>query len=217
MQAERLAVTPVPVRSDRPQAERPEEVKLIGVARSFARDQEIYGQGEDAELVYKVVSGVVREVRMLADGRRQIVDFRFPGDVFGVEPGAARQASAEAVGEATVIVARRSGVVAEQPQALWRLALSDLARSQNHALTLGRRTASERVVAFLLDLEERHDAGEAMIELPVSRQDMADYLGLTIETVSRTLTQLQHEGLIQLQGCRQVRLARRQTLCELCE
>jgi len=117
-----------------------------------------------------------------------------------------------------LIVARRSVVVEEfgQGEALWRHALRDLQRSQDHVLTLGRRSATERLASFLLDLTERL-GGASEFDLPMSRQDIADYLGLTIETVSRTLTQLQVQGFIQLHGCRHIRLARRAALADLCE
>src|SRR5579863_6087591 len=108
----------------------PEEIKLIGQARRFSRDQEIYGEGESADFVYKVISGTVRAFRVLADGRRQIAEFYLPGDVFGVEAGIVRRTTAEAVSEAQVIVARRSSLVAEDGAKLWRIAVHDLERSQ---------------------------------------------------------------------------------------
>jgi CRP/FNR family nitrogen fixation transcriptional regulator len=164
-----------------------------------------------------VVSGAVRAVRLLADGRRQIADFYLPGDIFGVELGERRRAAAETLGETVLLAARRAALTARPDQGgLWRLALADLQRSQDHVLTLGRRSASERVASFLIDLAERLDGGPAF-DLPMSRQDMADYLGLTIETVSRTLTQLQADGLVSISGCRHVRLPRPAALAELCE
>jgi CRP/FNR family nitrogen fixation transcriptional regulator len=188
---------------------------LIGAAKTFGRDQPIYAEGDAADCVYKVVSGAVRAVRLLADGRRQIADFYLPGDVFGVELGERRRGAAEALGEAVLLVARRASLAA-RPDGLCRLALAELQRCQDHVLTLGRRSASERVASFLIELAERLDAGHAF-DLPMSRQDMADYLGLTIETVSRTLTQLQADGLVSLSGTRHVRLPRRAALAELCE
>lgn len=188
---------------------------LIGAARSFGRDQPVYGEGDAADCVYKVVSGAVRAVRLLADGRRQIADFYLPGDIFGVELGERRRAAAEALGETVLLVARRASLAA-RPDGSWRLALAELQRSQDHVLTLGRRSASERVASFLIEIAERLDVGRAF-DLPMSRQDMADYLGLTIETVSRSLTQLQAEGLVALSGARHVRLPRPDALAELCE
>ncbi len=191
---------------------------LIGAAKTFGRDQAVYAEGDAADCVYKVVSGAVRAVRLLADGRRQIADFYLPGDVFGVELGERRRGAAEALGETVLLVARRASLAGRPDQGggLWRLALRDLQRSQEHVLTLGRRSASERLASFLIDLAERLDAaGE--FALPMSRQDIADYLGLTIETVSRTLTQLQADGLVRLNGVRRVRLPRPAALAELCE
>jgi CRP/FNR family nitrogen fixation transcriptional regulator len=192
-----------------------DEIKLIGVARSFGRDQEIYGEGEAAETVYKVAAGAVRLFKVLADGRRQIAEFYLPGDVFGIEAGAERRSTAEALCDTTLIVARRSSLCAgEQSGPLWRLALGELQRTHEHVLTLGRRAADERVAGFLVDLAER--TGQSVtLELPMSRQDMADYLGLTIETVSRTLTQLQADGLIEISACRSIRLKNRAALNQM--
>jgi CRP-like cAMP-binding protein len=197
--------------------DRDDEIKLIGVAKSFTRDQEIYGEGEAADFVYKVVSGAVRSMRLLADGRRQITGFHLAGDVFGVEIGVDRRASAEALTDAVVIVARRATLTEiDQGARLWRHALAELDRSRDHVLTLGRRSAAERVASFLVEMAERTHAG-GELTLPMSRQDMADFLGLTIETVSRTLTKLQADGLIEIRCCRVVRLRRPNALAELCE
>jgi CRP-like cAMP-binding protein len=186
----------------------------------FARGQEICGEGERAEHVFRVVRGAVRGFRVLADGRRQIAEFYLPGDVFGFEAGRERRASAEALADSVVVVARRPAMGDDGDPAmtrqLWRLAVAELRRSQDHVLTLGRRSASERVASFLVDLAERIGEGGA-VELPMSRQDIADYLGLTIETVSRTLTQFQVLGLIRLEGSRLVRLLRPGALAEFCE
>jgi len=192
------------------------ELNVIGIARGLVRDQLLFAEGDSADLVYKMVTGVVRSYRLLADGRRQITGFHLPGDVFGIELRHARSEAAEAVAEATVIVARRSSLTAEPDEALWRHAMGVLRRSQDHVLTLGRRSAAERVASFLLDLAQRL-GGRDEIALPMSRQDIADYLGLTIETVSRTLTLLQARGFIRARGCRHLRLQRLATLSELCE
>jgi CRP/FNR family nitrogen fixation transcriptional regulator len=194
------------------------QLKIIGPAKSYGRDQAIFGEGEAADLAFKVISGAVRSFRLLADGRRQIADFFLPGDVFGVEFGVDRRATAEAVCESVVVVTRRSTLAqdANHGAQLWRHALRDLQRSQDHVLTLGRRSAAERVASFLIELSERMDAG-AELTLPMSRQDMADYLGLTIETVSRTFTHLQSQGLISVSDCRRVTLTRPEALAELCE
>ena len=197
----------------------PEGIRLIGVTVHLSRDQEVFGEGEPAEQVFKVVRGAVRCFRVLSDGRRQICDFYLPGDVFGIEPGLDRRTTAEALTDTVLVAARRSTVVEDEDSGaarrLWALAMADLQRSQDHALTLGRRSANERVASFLVDMAAR--LGDVdNLELPMTRQDIADYLGLTIETVSRTLTHLQVSGLIKLAGCRSIHLRKPRALAELC-
>ncbi len=198
------------------------EVEVTGIVRAYARGQEVFGQGERADYLYKVVRGAVRCFKTLADGRRQICDFALPGDVFGLELGAEHAVSAEAVADCAIVAARRSAVMdnAADPigaaRALARLVMNDLERNRDHVLTLGRRGAAERVVVFLLDLAERLGSRDT-VELPMSRQDMADYLGLTIETVSRTLTHLEADGLIALKCCRSITLRDPGALRRLCE
>lgn len=219
-----ISTLPLPVsrteRSAVPAA--PQTIEFAGAVMTFTRDQEVFGQGEPAHQVYKVRSGAVRCFKLLSDGRRQIADFYLPGDVFGVEAGIEHRVTAEALADSCITVARRSALTEAaddeigRAQALWRLAIGDLQRSQDHALTLGRRSATERVASFLVDISERLGADDGFA-LPMTRQDMADYLGLTIETVSRTLSQLQATGLIRLGACRLVRLLDREALVDLCE
>jgi CRP-like cAMP-binding protein len=188
------------------------------VTLHVGRDQEVFGEGEPADHVYKVVRGGVRAFRTLSDGRRQICDFYLPGDVFGVEPGSEHRVTAEALTDSVLVAARRGALRPDDgaaAQHLWALAMEELRRSQDHALTLGRRSAGERVASFLVEMADRVGDG-ASVELPMSRQDMADYLGLTIETVSRSLTQLQVSGLIRLAGLRSILLRKRPALTELC-
>jgi CRP-like cAMP-binding protein len=215
------AMAPAPRAQQVPAAARSgaEEIRLIGVTLHLDRDQEVFGEGESADQVFKVVRGAVRSFRVLSDGRRQICDFYMPGDIFGIEPGMERRATAEALTDTVLVAARRCAVLDDsdpaQARRLWTLAMADLQRSQDHALTLGRRSATERVANFLVDMAAR--LGDVdNLELPMTRQDMADYLGLTIETVSRTLTQLQVSGLIKLAGCRSIHLRRTRALAELC-
>jgi len=194
------------------------EFNLIGVARSLSRDEELYGQSDKADFVYKVVSGAMREVRLLADGRRQLTNFFLPGDVFGIELEAEHAAGTAAICRTVVISARRSNLNQDYDQAtqLWRHAMGQLQRSHTHLLTLGRRSAAERIAIFLIDLAKRMGATEQLC-LPMSRQDIGDYLGLTIETVSRTLTRMQAKGLLALDGSRKVRLLKRAALAEFCD
>jgi CRP/FNR family nitrogen fixation transcriptional regulator len=196
-----------------------DDVQIGGASMTFERNAEIYGEGEGAEYVYKVLSGSVRAYKVLNDGRRQVTAFYLPGDVFGVEPGDEHSNSAEAIDKATILVVRRSAVfnMAERDhdvaRHLWAITAAELKRSQNHALLL-IKTAKERIAAFLLDMAERL-AGKGFVELPMSRQDIADYLGLTIETVSRTLTSLSEGSTIQFLASRRIVLRNPSQLSKL--
>jgi CRP/FNR family nitrogen fixation transcriptional regulator len=191
-----------------------------GVKMAYGRNREIFGDGEPSLSVYRLLKGVVRTVRILADGRRQVAEFFLPGDVFGLESGVEHRVSAEAVTECEVVVIRRREL-GERASGDWatarkllELTMRRLARSEEHMLVLGRKNACERLAWFLIDMAERIPAHDR-IDLQMSRLDIADYLGLTIETVSRTMTQLQDEGLITLPSCRQVFLQDRAALQRL--
>jgi CRP/FNR family nitrogen fixation transcriptional regulator len=194
-------------------------LELPGVSIPFLRNEEIYGQDEPADFVYRVLSGTVRTCRQLADGRRQVEAFHFAGDVFGFEGGDVHYSSAEAVVDCEVVLVRRTAVElaarrdGDAARALWRLATADLERSRRLTLTLARKGATERVVSFLIAMAER--AGSAALDLTMSRSDLADHLGLTIETVSRTFTQLERSGLIGLPTPRRVVLRDRRALAAL--
>jgi len=165
------------------------------------------------------VSGTVRTYKTLLDGRRQIGAFYLPGDVFGLECGDQHTASAEAVTDAKVIVVKRKSLFAlaqrdaEVARDLWTITSVELQRAQDHMLALVK-TAEERVAGFLLEMADRASA-KNQIELPMSRQDIADYLGLTIETVSRTMTHLENTAAIELPSSRRVVLRNRATLGRL--
>jgi len=186
-----------------------DEEGAVGSSLRFEAECEIYGEGEEAGSYYKVVSGVVRTCRFLSDGRRQIDGFHVAGDVFGIEPGALRGLTAEAVSDCKIIAYRRvpldkAGAVSAAPQLVTHL-LRNLERAQDHAVLLGRRSAVEKVAAFLLDWA-RKSASANIIMLVMTRLDIGDYLGLTIETVSRTLSQLERDGIIALPSVRQLRI-----------
>jgi CRP/FNR family nitrogen fixation transcriptional regulator len=189
---------------------------MMGAPMPFSRNVEIYGEDEPAEYIYKVVSGAVRTYRVLNDGRRQIGAFYMPGDVFGLEATDEHTFSAEAIADANVLVVKRSSVHSMAAQdgkiarQLWALTTSELGRAQIHVMLL-IQSAQERVVTFLMEMARR--AAGNTIELPMSRQDIADYLGLTIETVSRTLTQLENSRAIELPSSRRVVLRNRAALC----
>jgi CRP-like cAMP-binding protein len=194
-------------------------IDLMGAPMSFARNAEIYGEGEPADYLYRVISGTVRTYKVLADGRRQIGAFYMTGDVFGLETGDEHTFSAEAISDAKVLVIKRSALVAladrdsDVARQLWALTGRELSRVQDHILLL-IKTAQERVAGFLLEMADRGSNGNAL-ELPMSRQDIADYLGLTIETVSRTLTMLENTAAIELPTSRRIVLRNRSALTRL--
>jgi CRP/FNR family nitrogen fixation transcriptional regulator len=177
----------------------------------FEHNSEIFGEGEPAEYFYKVVKGAVRTYKLLNDGRRQISAFHLTGDIFGIEAGLEHRFTADAIADTTVLVIKRATLMAlanrdsEIASCLWSQATGDLLRAQDHMLLLGRKNAHERVASFLLEMAGRETARES-VELPMSRQDIADYLGLTIETVSRTLTLLENESAIALPTSRRILL-----------
>jgi CRP-like cAMP-binding protein len=190
---------------------------LTGASISFPRNAEVYGEREPADYFYKVVSGAVRSYRVLIDGRRQIAAFYLPGDFFGLETGDEHAFSAEAVVDARVMAIKRKAVLSlaardnEAARQLWKLAGLELQRTQNHVLLLVK-TAPERVASFLLEMAERIQASYDEVELPMSRQDIADYLGLTIETVSRMLTRFESASAIALPSTKRIVLHNRAVL-----
>ena len=191
----------------------------MGATMPFVRNAEIYGEAEPADYVYKVVTGAVRTYRILSDGRRQIGAFYLPGDMFGLEAGDTHHFSAEAITNSTIRIVKRNALLslaASEParaRELWTLIARELERMQDHAVLL-IKSAQERVASFLLELSQRLSASE-IVELPMSRHDIADYLGLTIETVSRTLAQLEGEATIALPSARRIVLRNRRALNRL--
>jgi CRP/FNR family transcriptional regulator, nitrogen fixation regulation protein len=190
---------------------------VVASEYSYRKDEEIYGEDEPAEYVYQVIRGSVRTYKLLSDGRRQIGAFLLPGDVFGLESGINHRLAAEAVVDTTVrLVKRRSleqaaGTDVKVAQKLWTMTAGDLRHAEDHILLLGRKSAMERVANFLLEMDRRL-AIAGMLALPMCRRDIGDYLGLTLETVSRALSQLHDEGVLGFSGARQIVLHNRQRL-----
>lgn len=197
-------------------------LERIGARRSYARDDEIYAEGDAADCWFMVVSGTVRVCKLLADGRRHIAEFCYAGDCFGLDSAADRLFSAEAVGDAVLMrYSRRNTerLIDDQPALARRLCditMRDLAHAQTRMLLLGRMTAPERVASFLLELSERYDAPRAL-EVPMSRSDIADYLGLTIETVCRVLSAFKRNGAIAFSHPHHIELRDREALAAICE
>jgi CRP/FNR family transcriptional regulator, nitrogen fixation regulation protein len=184
---------------------------------SYRKDEEIYGEDEPAEYVYQIIRGAVRTYKLLSDGRRQIGAFLLPGDVFGLESGTCHRLATEAVIDTTVRLVKRSsleqaaGVDVQVARKLWNMTAGELRHAEDHMLLLGRKNAMERVANFLLEMDRRL-AVAGMMALPMCRRDIGDYLGLTLETVSRALSQLHGEGVLGFSGARQIVLRNRQHL-----
>lgn len=181
---------------------------LPGLTMTFAADEEIFGQEEAAEFVYKVLSGAVRTSCVRSDGSRHIGDFHLPGDVFGLAAGATHRACAEAIVTSKIGLVRRSTLerAAERDgdaaRQLWSLTSRELANLQDHLRLLSQKDATRRVGAFLLKLSRR--GSSATLELPMSREDIGDHLGLTLETVSRAFGRLTRDQAIALPSARRV-------------
>ena len=164
-------------------------------------------QGDEAAHLFNISSGSVRVYRLLPDGRRQITGFLFAGDFVGLGGGDQHAFTAEAIEDTTVCRFRRNeylALIRERPSleaALLERVSHELAAAQNQMLLLGRKTARERVSSFLLDLPDLdpiRPSSNGQIRLPMTRMEIADYLGLTIETVSRELTWLKSSGFIEM-------------------
>jgi CRP/FNR family nitrogen fixation transcriptional regulator len=175
---------------------------------TYKKGTEIYGEKEPADYVYQVKAGAVRSYKLLSDGRRQIGAFHLAGDIFGLENGGAHRFTAEAIVDTMVrLIKRRSlEMVAESDAMVARNLLSmtttNLQHAEDHMLLLGRKTSLERVAAFLIEMDKRLTAAGIMA-LPMSRRDIADYLGLTLETVSRALSRLHQLGTLDFIGTNQ--------------
>jgi CRP/FNR family nitrogen fixation transcriptional regulator len=171
----------------------------------YNKGTEIFGEAEPADYVYQVAAGAVRTHKLLSDGRRQIGAFHLAGDIFGLENGATHRFTAEAIVDTTVRLMKRCSLehVAETDAMvaldLLNMTTSNLRHAEDHMLLLGRKTSLERVAAFLLEMDPRLSAAGVMA-LPMSRRDIADYLGLTLETVSRALSQLHGMGILGFLG-----------------
>jgi CRP/FNR family transcriptional regulator, nitrogen fixation regulation protein len=182
-----------------------QSMQLMGAMMTYPRDAEIFGESEPADYLYMVVSGTVRTYKILSDGRRQVSGFYLPGDIFGLEFTDEHTLSAEAINDSKVLVVKRSALNAlanRDPlvaQQLFAVTGRELHRVQDRILLL-IKNARERVASFLLEMAQRASENNT-IELPMSRQDIADYLGLTIETVCRTLTSLETASAIEVSAC----------------
>jgi CRP/FNR family transcriptional regulator, nitrogen fixation regulation protein len=181
------------------------QAKVSSSEFKYSKDTEIFGHKEPAEYIYQVIEGAVRTHKLLSDGRRQIGAFHLPGDIFGLENGDFHRFTAEAIVDTTVRLVKRQSLEREARKdpavvrTLLKMTTDNLRHVENHLLLLGRQFATERVAAFLLEMNGRLTSEGAMA-LPMTRRDIADYLGLAIETVSRVLNAYQRKGYLKAAG-----------------
>jgi CRP/FNR family transcriptional regulator, nitrogen fixation regulation protein len=169
---------------------------------TYRRDNEIFGEAEPADYVYRITSGAVRTFKLLPDGRRQIGALHLPGDIFGIESGDFYRFTAEAIGETRVRIAKQERLFGGDLEAsgfsskeLLRLIAGSLERAESHVLLLGRQSAPERVAAFLMEMDRRLRSPKILV-LPMRRRDIADYLGLSHETVTRCFSTFRDRGVL---------------------
>ena len=181
------------------------QARIIASEFNYRKGTEIYGEKEPADYIYQITAGAVRSYKLLSDGRRQIGAFHLVEDVFGLENGSFHRFTAEAIVDTSVRLIRRGSLerVAEADVSIARdllyMTTDNLQHAEDHMLLLGRKTSLERVVAFLLEMDGRLTAAGIMV-LPLCRRDIADYLGLTLETVSRALSKLHEDGILGFLG-----------------
>ena len=180
-----------------------ELLEQFGTHQTFRRGQEVYGAGDPSECCYRIVRGCIRTVDIDEEGRRQIAEFLLPGDLLGLDALGTHHLSAEALTDAVVVcyprrvvegLAARHGALALR---LREITAESLRRAHQKMFLLGRKSAGERIASFLLELAERaRRDGTGCVDVPMTRCDIADHLGLTIETVSRNMAQLCRSGII---------------------
>jgi len=187
----------------------------LGIVTRYGRNETIFSQGDEAKFSYKVVEGAVRLSKFLMNGKRQIADFALPGEYFSFDTDSDYTLTAEALTDLVVIrfprarVERLSEEVADVRRQLISNLRRDLQLAQEHLVMLGRQSAKERVASFLVAIANRTSAKNGdTIELPMGRQDIADYLGLTIETVCRAISDLKQSGILSVPNRHQITLRR---------
>lgn len=197
-----------------------------GQTRTLEAKEHLFCEGDPASHVYRVEVGHICIYRMMPDGRRQVVDFAYPGDLIGLGALAEHADTAQAM-ERTVVRALPIAKLRDLAHTdaglgikLYEALSRELMAARELLFTVSQRTAAERVAAFLLALSRRngrHGTNAHEIVLPMTRMDIADFLGLTIETVSRTLTKLRVEGVIDVEQCILVSILKPEVLARLAQ
>jgi len=198
----------------------------IASARDVDRGHMLFNEGDPAKFLYTVIGGTFQMYKLLPDGRRQITGFLFSGDFLGLADDGVYAYGAEAVTDAALYRYRfkeMEALLARYPEMenrLFTIASHELAEAQEQMLLLGRKTATEKVASFLLAFVERaaqRGEGSDILFLPMTRHAIADYLGITTETVSRTLSRFRHDGLISSPRNNEIEILKRDALCRISE
>ncbi|SRR5579883_2763538 len=184
-----------------------ESVFRTAMTKAFSPKQDVFAEGDAKRSVYRIESGAACLFKTMADGRRQVFDFAFPGEIIGLSASESYSCSAQAIGQLIVKILPISRLYqlasrdAELALGLYRSVSSELEATRDLLLTLGQQTALERVAIFLLTLSERYlrtGRNPRLLNIPMTRSDIGDLLGLTIETVSRSLTKLREQKVIEV-------------------
>jgi CRP/FNR family transcriptional regulator len=198
----------------------------ISSVRTVTPKEMVFGQDEPSDHVYEVIEGILKLYVLTVDGRMQVTGFAYPGQILALDADSSYCTSAEAVTHAKLCQyprAKFERVIDDYPQLarqLFAIVAQDLTAARSQMLLLGRKSAAERIASFLLDLSEKNEArgdDPTVLQLPMSRGDIGDYLGLTIETVSRTITRLRQLGVLDLRQHRTVAIRDRNRLSDLAE
>ena len=188
--------------------------------------QMLFQEGDEADCVFNVTSGVMRVYKLLPDGRRQITGFLFPANFLGIATSGGYSYNADAITDVQLCRFRRPQLMAlferypKLESRLLGIATDELTAAQDQMLLLGRKTAAEKLASFLLGMAKRSSVEGAPVDrvpLPMTRADIADYLGLTIETVSRTLSRFKRAGLIEIGDGHSITLARPDDIADIAE
>ena len=203
------------------------QFRTLGWTLAVAPGQALFHEGDPADRVFTLTRGCVKLYKLLADGRRQVTGFMFPGDFMGVSVRDEHAFTAEALGECQLcwIPRTRFDHFVESQQSmereLYRAAAHELAAAQDQMVLLGRKTAAERLATFLLDLSGKAASSDAQpsggVDLAMSRSDIADYLGITKETVSRVISQFKRDRFIQLESLNRIRILDQAGLREIAD
>jgi CRP-like cAMP-binding protein len=180
----------------------------VTLRRNLAKGAHLFREDDTANRIFEIESGVLRLTRVMADGRRQVIAFGYPGDVVGFPSNGLYHSDCDALTPATLSVHKREALEngdrdAELHERLLQAALAEISGMHDHFLMLGRKSASERVASFLKTVNERvgTSAGQySQFSLPMDRSDIADFLGLSTETVCRAISQLRKAKVIALES-----------------